>query len=71
MTIEENVYSVITDMSDELRESHRMPNFIPFTSLFMRCGLDIGELKAALNNLYLQKKIRVHRGINDKLIELI
>lgn len=74
MTSEENedkVISFLTEIKTGLEQLHREPNFIPYIDLLSMSGLDREELNKALNNLYLKKKIKVHIGLNDKLIELL
>lgn len=67
---DDKIYETLRQMSDELRESHRAPSFIPYTDILSRRQMSRGELNSILNSLYLKHKIRVHRGLNDKLIEI-
>lgn len=66
----EEVYETLCQMRGELRERHRLPLAIPYTDLLVRCGVTRGELNGMLNELFVEGRIRVQRGLNDKLIAI-
>lgn len=53
-------------MRDERRNRHIFPEFIPFSEIPKRDGL-----RGLLNDAYREGYIKVHRGINQNLIELV
>lgn len=67
----EKIYEVIQQMRKELEERHRVPSVIPYTDLLLRCGVTREELNGMLNQLFVEGKIKVQRGLNDKLIYLL
>jgi len=58
-------------MREELRSEHRSPQFLCYIDLLNRCGENKEKLNVALNELYSERKIKVHKGLNDKLIEIV
>lgn len=60
------LYKTLKALRDERRKRHIFPEFIPFSEITQRDGL-----RGLLNEAYKEGYIKVHRGINQNLIELV
>ena len=64
--MDKELFKILKDMRDERRNRHIFPEFIPFSEIPKRDGL-----RGLLNDAYREGYIKVHRGINQNLIELV
>ena len=60
------LFKTLKTLRDDRRSRHISPEFIPFNEI-PNCK----NLRDALNQAYREGYIKVHRGINQNLIELI
>ena len=66
MLMDKEVFKILKDLRDERRNRHIFPEFIPFNEIPKR-----DDLRGLLNEAYKEGYIKVHRGINQNLIELV
>ena len=64
--MDKELFKILKDMRDERRNRHIFPEFILFNEIPKR-----DDLREALNQAYKEGYIKVHRGINQSLIELL
>lgn len=64
--MDKELFKILKDMRDERRNRHIFPEFIPFSDIPQSDGL-----RGLLNEAYKEGYIKVHRGINQNLIELV
>ena len=64
--MDKELFKKLKDLRDERRNRHIFPEFIPFSEIPKRDGL-----RGLLNDAYREGYIKVHRGINQNLIELL
>lgn len=66
MLMDKELFKILKDLRDERRNRRIAPDYIPFNKLPEREGL-----RDALNEAYKEGYIKVHRGLNCNLIELV
>jgi hypothetical protein len=64
--MDKELFKILKDLRDERRNRKINPDYIPFNKLPEREGL-----RDALNEAYKEGYIKVHRGLNYNLIELV
>lgn len=64
--MDKELFKILKDLRDERRNRRIAPDYIPFNWLPER-----EELRDALNEAYKEGYIKVHRGLNCNLIELV
>ena len=64
--MDKELFKILKDMRDERRNRRIAPDYIPVNMLPERDGL-----RDALNEAYKEGCIKVHRGLNCILIELV
>lgn len=64
--MDQELFNTLKAMRDDRRKRHIFPEFIPFSEIPQRDGL-----RGLLNEAYKEGYIKVHRGINQNLIELL
>lgn len=64
--MDSELFKILKSLRDDRRKRHIFPEFIPFSEIPQRDGL-----RGLLNEAYKEGYIKVHRGINQNLIELI
>lgn len=66
----EKVFDIIVGLRDKRRSSHLFPDYVPYAQL-LQFGLDKSGLQEELDKLILSGRIKIHRGINDNLLEIL
>lgn len=69
--MKEIIYNLLIGMRDELRSENRCPQFLCYTDILVRSNISRADLNKILNELFIERKIRVRKGLNDKLIEIL
>ena len=64
--MDSELFKTLKALRDDRRNRHIFPEFIPFNEIPKR-----DDLREALNQAYKEGYIKVHRGINQNLIELV
>ena len=64
--MDKELFKILKDLRDERRNRRIAPDYIPFNMLPGYEGL-----RDALNEAYKEGYIKVHRGVNYNLIELV
>ena len=64
--MDKELFKILKELRDERRNRRIAPDYIPFNRLPKRKGL-----RDALNEAYKEGYIKVHRGLNCNLIELV
>ena len=64
--MDSELFKILKSLRDDRRNRHIFPDFVPFNEIPKR-----DDLRDALNQAYKEGYIKVHRGINHNLIELI
>lgn len=64
--MDSELFKTLKALRDDRRNRHIFPEFIPFSEIPKR-----DDLRDVLNQAYKEGYIKVHRGINQNLIELI
>lgn len=64
--MDSELFQILKTLRDRRRNSHIAPDYIPFNEIPERDGL-----RDALNQAYKEGYIKVHRGLNHNLIELL
>ena len=64
--MDSELFKTLKALRDDRRNRHISPEFIPFSDIPQRDGL-----RGLLNEAYKEGYIKVHRGINQNLIELV
>lgn len=64
--MDKELFKILKDLRNERRNRRIAPDYIPVNMLPEREGL-----RDALNGAYKEGYIKVHRGINQSLIELL
>jgi len=64
--MDSELFQTLKTLRDRRRSSHIAPDYIPFNDIPERNGL-----RDALNQAYKEGYIKVHRGLNHNLIELL
>lgn len=61
---------LIKSLRQQRRDSQIVPDYVPFNDLYAT-STDKDSLRKRLNDAYRDGFIKVHEGLNQKLIELI
>ena len=64
------LFEALVNARNSRRERHIAPEYIPVNELSVS-GIDEANLRDELNIAYREGYIKVHRGINQKLIQLL
>lgn len=64
------IYEIIKKVCEKRREEKTFPHSVSFIELKGKTSLEEDELRRQLNGLFIEKKIRVYKTLNDIGIEL-
>lgn len=62
------VLEVLNDLHRHKQEQHIAPDYVSYVELTKNI---MNKVRLSLNELYKDNKIKVHQGLNDKLIEVL